>query len=261
MKIINHSSFFTREVISFSRFKISLVLILALSSLTACSGQVETEKASNYNAELGIRYLQKGRLKLANEKLMKAIEQNPRSAKSNHYFALLQQRLGNDAEAEKYFSKAVRLDPKNSEVHNNYGSFLCKTNRHHAAVKQFLIAVKDPLYETPEFAYTNAGICLRKANNHAQAERYLRLALKKKTSFPAALLEMASLYKDRRIYPKAQAFMFRYEKVGKSSPKALQLCAEINKEMKDNRKASRCKSTLLRLFPGSKEAEQLNKSF
>jgi len=261
MKTINHSSFFIKKLISLSYIKISLMLILAISSLTACSGQVETEKASNYNAELGIRYLQKGRLKLANEKLMKAIKQDPNSVKSNHYFALLQQRLGNDAEAKKYFSKAVKLDPKNSEVHNNYGSFLCKTNKHHEAVKQFLIAVKDPLYETPEFAYTNAGICLRKANNHAQAEGYFRLALKKKASFPAALLEMASLYKDRKIYPKAQAFMFRYEKVGKSSPKALQLCTEINKKMKDNTKANRCKSTLLRLFPGSKEAEQINKSF
>jgi len=260
MKKINHSSCLTKPI-SLRGLKFILVLILTLSALTACSGQVETEKASNYNAELGIRYLQKGRLKLANEKLMKAIEQNPEAVKSNHYFALLQQKLGNNAKAEKYFSKAIKLDPKNSELNNNYGSFLCKTNKHHAAVKQFLIAVKDPLYETPEFAYTNAGICLRKANKHAQAEKYFRLALKKKASFPAALLEMARLYKDRKIYPKAQAFMFRYEKVGRSSPKALQLCTEINKKMKDNSKANRCKSTLLRLFPGSKEAEQINKSF
>jgi len=261
MKKINHSSCFLIKPFSFRGLKFVFALILALSGLTACSGQIETEKASNYNAELGIRYLQKGRLKLANEKLMKAIEQNPEGAEANHYFALLQQKLGNNAKAAKYFSKAVKLDPKNSELRNNYGSFLCKTNKHQAAVKQFLIAVKDPLYETPEFAYTNAGICLRKANNHAQAEKYFRLALKKKASFPAALLEMARLYKDRKIYPKAQAFMFRYEKVGRSSPKALQLCAEINKKMKDNSKANRCKSTLLRLFPGSKEAEQINKSF
>lgn len=261
MKKIIHSKHSLINDISNKSLKFYLILSLSLSGLVACSGQVRTEEASNYNAELGIRYLQKNRLKLANEKLMKAIEQNPESVKSNHYFALLQVKLGNNTKASKYFSKAIKLDPKDSELRNNYGSFLCERNKPNAAIKQFLVAIKDPLYETPEFAYTNAGVCLRKVNNHVQAERYFRQALKKKHSFPKALLEMARLYNDRRIYPKAQAFMFRYEKVGKSSPEALQLCAVINKEMQDNNKANRCKTTLLRLFPESKEAIQISKLF
>jgi len=260
MKKINHSKYFLNEQKTLY-VPVYFLIALMLSILTACTSQIHTKDASNYNAELGVRYLQKGRLKLANEKLMKALEQNPESVKSNHYFALLQQRLGNTTEAQKYFSKAIKLDPKDSELRNNYGSFLCKLNKPQAAVQQFLVALKDPLYETPEYAYNNAGICLRKANQQAQAEKYFRLALKKKSSFPPALLEMARLYKDRKIYPKAQAFMFRYEKVGRSSPEALQLCAEINKKMKDNAKADRCKNTLLRLFPSSEEAEQINKSF
>ncbi len=261
MKKIIHSKHSLINNISNKSLKFYLILTLSLSGLVACSGQVRTEEASNYNAELGIRYLQKNRLKLANEKLMKAIEQNPESVKSNHYFALLQVKLGNNTKASKYFSKAIKLDPKDSELRNNYGSFLCERNKPNAAIKQFSVAIKDPLYETPEFAYTNAGICLRKVNNHVQAERYFRQALKKKHSFPKALLEMARLYNDRRIYPKAQAFMFRYEKVGKSSPEALQLCAVINKKMQDNSKANRCKTTLLRLFPESKEAIQISKLF
>lgn len=236
------------------------LLIFTFSFLTACSNDTQEKKASSYNADLGIRYLQKGRLKLANQKLMKAIEQNPDSAKSNHYFALLQAKLGDNKKAAKYFSKAVNLDKKDSELRNNYGSFLCKIDQHQSAVQQFLIAVKDPLYETPEFAYTNAGICLRKANDHNQAEKYFRIALKKKAAFPSALLEMAQLYKDKKNYAKAQAFMLRYETVGRSTPKALQLCTMINKKMGNSKKSNSCKSTLLRLFPESKEAEQINES-
>lgn len=229
-------------------------------SLMSCSNGVKTKEASNYNADLGIRYLQKGRLKLANEKLMKAIKQNPRSAKSNHYFALLQKKLGDDTKANQYFLKAIRLSPKDSELRNNYGSFLCENGKASKAVKQFLLAVKDPLYSTPEFAYTNAGVCLSKVHNNREAEKYLRLALKKEKNFPAALLEMAKLFYDRKNYPKAQAFMLRYETVGKSTPKALQLCTTINVKMGDTSKADTCKSTLLRLFPESKEAEQINES-
>lgn len=249
-----------RSKIAQKKYSFYFILLFSLTILTACSNGVEEEKASGYNADLGIRYLQKGRLKLANEKLLKAIEQNPDSAKSNHYFALLQAKLGDNKKANKHFLKAVKLDPKDSELRNNYGSFLCKINRNQVAVKQFLIAIKNPLYETPEFAYTNAGICLRKINKHAQAEKYFRLALKAKASFPSALLEMARLYNDRRSFPKAQAFMLRYETVGRSSPKALQLCFLINKKIGNNTKANSCKSTLLRLFPESKEAEQINES-
>ncbi len=238
------------------------LLFLLSSLLSACTGAIDSEKASTANAELGIRYLQQGRLKLANEKLIKALEQNPSSVQSNHYFALLQQRLGQTKQATKYFNKAISLSPKDPELRNNYGSFLCKTNHPQEAVKQFLTAIKDPLYDTPEFAYTNAGICLREANksNDAQAETYFRLALKKRASFPSALLQMAKLYYDRRNYPKAQAFMLRYENVGKSSPEALKLCSTINVKMGDNAKAQSCRSTLLRLFPSSSEAEQISNS-
>ncbi len=236
-------------------------MFFALSvSITACSAGIKKAEASKYNADLGIRYLQKGRLKLANEKLLKAISQNPNSAKSNHYYALLQEKLGYTKKANQYFSKAIRLSPKDSELRNNYGSFLCKNNNYQAAVNQFLIAVKDPLYSTPEFAYTNAGICLRKANDQAQAEKYFRLALKKRASFPSALLEMAKLYKDRKNFSKAQAFMLRYETVGKSTPEALQLCTTINQKMGNQLKANNCKKTLLRLFPESKEAEIINET-
>jgi len=186
-----------------------------LVSLNACTGGVKENQASEYNSELGVRYLQQGRLKLANEKLRKALAQNPNSAQTNHYFALLQQRLGLNDQADSHFQKAIRITPKDPELSNNYGSFLCKTGRPQAAVTQFLNAVKNPLYSTPEFAYTNAGICLRKASktNDAQAEKYFLFALEKKISFPSALLELAKLYSDQGNREKSQVFMMRYKNV------------------------------------------------
>ena len=242
-----------------SRHHLYMVILLS-GLLSACAGGVKKKEASDYNSELGIRYLQKGRLQLANEKLTKSLEQNPNSSKSNHYFALLKERLGEKDKAHFYFQKAIRLNPKDPELRNNYGSFLCKSKQPEAAVNQFLIAVKDPLYRTPAYAYTNAGICLRDTGNHARAEKFFRLALKKNPAFPSALLEMAKLYKDRGIYPKAQGFMLRYEGVGKSSPEALNLCIAINKKMQNYTKANACASALLRLFPASPEAEQVNLS-
>jgi len=261
--VINYVKASVADVSSFKPIKIKTLLsssfIVSALFLSACSStSIKSNEASNYNSDLGIRYLQKGRLNLANEKLLKALDQNPNSAQSNHYYAILQQKLGNNKKAERHFLKAANLSPKNPEIRNNYGSFLCDTGRPQAAVKQFTVAINDPLYRTPEFAYTNAGICLRKTNNDAKAETYFRQALKKKSAFPSALLEMAKLYSDRGNFPRAQAFMSRYESVGHSSPEALALCSKINTKMGDHAKASSCKSTLLRLFPTSQEAQQVN---
>ena len=258
-KFFNIDIFYFTSISSKLTRSLLISLLISAISLSGCStGGVKKAEASNYNADLGIRYLQKGRLQLANEKLLKALAQNPNSAQSNHYYAILQQRLGNNAKAGQYFLKAINLNPKDPEIRNNYGSFLCDTGRPKAAVDQFLTAVKDPLYATPEFAYTNAGICMRKANDDTQAEAYFRQALKKKSAFPSALLEMAKLYYDRRNYPRAQAFMLRYESVGQSTPQALELCNVINQKVGDIAKASSCKSTLLRLFPDSPEALKAN---
>ena len=252
----------TKRSLNTKLLVLSINTFILTVSLAGCAGAgTKDPRAADYNSELGIRYLQQGRLKLANEKLLKSLEQNPNSAQSNHYYALLQERLNQPKKAITYFEKAVRIAPKDPELRNNYGSFLCKNKRPQAAVKQFLTAIKDPLYSTPEFAYTNAGICLRKVNPaNPQAEKYFRLALKKKSSFPSALLEMSKIYKDRQNYPKAQAFMLRYEKVGKSSPDALKLCTIINEKMNNHAKASSCRSALLRLFPSSPEAEKMGEN-
>jgi len=243
---------------TFFIYSFAKVLFISIF-LTGCAsvGGVKSTKASNVNADLGIRYLQAGRLQLANEKLQKALNQDPNSLAANHYYAILQQRLGDTNKARQYFSKAVNISPKDPEVRNNYGSFLCDNGQAQAAIQQFSSAINDPLYKTPEFAYTNAGICLRKTGNHAKAEEYFRNALRKKSAFPSALLEMAGLYSDRKQYPRAQAFMSRYESVGKSTPKALELCSIINQKMNDIAKSESCKSALLRLFPESKEAKSI----
>ena len=176
---------------------------------------MEDKKAADYNSELGIRYLQQGRLKLADEKLRKSLAQNPNSAQSNHYFALLQERLRLTKQADTHFKKAIKVTPRDPELRNNYGSFLCKTGQAQASVTQFLSAISNPLYSTPERAYTNAGICLREAGsaNDAQAEKYFLLALERRISFPSALLELSKLYGDQGNRAKSQEFMTRYRNV------------------------------------------------
>ncbi|CAA6826023.1 MAG: Type IV pilus biogenesis/stability protein PilW [uncultured Thiotrichaceae bacterium] len=230
-----------------------------ISFLVGCSStpQSKPEEAAGYNARLGAQYLQKGHLRLANEKLLKALEQDEYSAEANHYYALLQERLKQDLVAEKHFKRAISEKPKDPEINNNYGTFLCKMKDYPAAEKHFLRAIKDPLYSTPEFALTNAGICAHESGHLSQAEDFLRRALKKKQNFPSALYAMAKLAYHRRDYARAQAFLFRYNGIAEQSANALSLCHAIHVQLGEIAKADECGNRLLEQFPNSSEALSL----
>jgi type IV pilus assembly protein PilF len=55
----------------------------------------------------------------------------------------------------------------------------------------------DPLYRTPEAAYTNAAVCLRSAHRDDEAERDLQRALLLRPSFAEAVFQLADLQLQR----------------------------------------------------------------
>ncbi len=231
-------------------FPIFLISI-SLSFLSGCSSQskkADSQSAANYNAQLGVKYLQAGRLKLASDKLEKALKQDSESSSVNHYYALLQQKLGDNKAARKHFKKAVRLDHKDPDLLNNYGSHLCQTGHYLKAIEHFDLAAQSPFYTTPEFAYTNSGICLRKMRDDSGAEMYFRKALKKNTDFGSALFQMAKLNYDQGNFAKAQAFLLRYDEKNQPALESLALCTRINTSLGEAGKAEFCTEKRLRLF-------------
>lgn len=235
---------------------IAVVGGLGFFTLIGCSSappKPEPTKAAGYNAKLGAEYLSKGRLNLANEKLRRALEQDPNSVDAHHYYALLQQSLKLDENADKHFKKALSLK-KSPELHNNYGSFLCKRKDYDGANKQFAYALKDPLYRTPEYAYANAGSCAMDAGDFGMAKSYLETALSKNRHLPSALLDMAHIYNKKGDYSRAQAYLFRYNEVAGHSKRSLKLCKQVHIHLNEMKKVSECDSILLNKFPNSKAA-------
>lgn len=239
-------------------------LIGLISTLAACSNQnklssSDKRKAASYHSQLGAGYLKNGRLALSKEHLERALKQDPRSVDAHHFYALLQEKLGDNQKATYFFQKAVRLDKrKSSALLNNYGSHLCKVGKYTTAVNAFESAIKDPLYETPEFAYTNAGVCLKKQGNMAKASQYFQQALTKNKNFPLALYQLAQLNHEQGEQAKAQAFLYRYNERAADTPETLLLCYKIHKALGEEHQARVCEVKLQSRFPTSKEVNQLN---
>lgn len=204
------------------------LLVLLLPFLTACvtvGGEPPSQnvKASAINVQLGYGYMQQNNLEQANIKLLKALRQDPDSASAHNAYAILQDRLLEKDVAEKHYKIATKLDPKDSDASNNYGTFLCLNGREAESEKYFIQALKNPLYRTPEYAYTNAARCLLRIDEKVKAKKYLRKALAAKSDFGNALIEMAALEFDGDNNDNAKLYVDRYHLVAKPTARSIWL--------------------------------------
>ncbi len=176
------------------------VVAVATLWLTACvSGSAQRPESSNaenaaeFNIQLGIAYLQQGNLTLAQDKLERALAQNPRDANVHTALGLLNDRLDKPREADDHYRTALRLAPRDPDVLNNYAVYLCKRGRHDEGVKRFEEVANNRLYRAPEAAYTNAGVCYQSAQRFPEAERLYRRALAVRPNYAEATLQLGNL--------------------------------------------------------------------
>lgn len=241
-----------------------LAMVGVLTGLAACvtSGDAELGKkdkdaAASYNTELGVNYLRQGNLNEAKNKLDRALEQNPRSAQANFFAGLLYDRLGENKKSDSYYSRAVDLDPKNSEILNGYAVFLCRKGDRDKGEKLALEAAENPLYKTPEVALTNAGNCALDEGRATKAEQYFRRALKSQPNFTPALLQMAELELKASNWLPARAFLERYQQAARPSAASLWLGVRIELGLGNNVAAADYARRLKQDFPTADETKAL----
>ena len=232
-------------------------LIAAVVLLSACvteGGRVpDNIKASAINVQLGMGYLQQNNLQLASQKLNKALDQDPNSASAHNAYAILQERLLQVDKAEFHYQRATEIDPDNSEAANNYGAFLCRNKREEDSEAYFLKALKNPLYKTPEFAYTNAAICLMRIEQRKKARGYLQKALAVKGNFSTALISLAKLEFDEDNFPNSKLYLDRFHRVAVPTASSLWLAIRAELQMDSQRDVTELSQELKSKFPDSEE--------
>ncbi len=224
--------------------------------MTAVVDKDQNQQASAVNVQLGIGYLEQNNLDQANEKLSKALRQDPNSASAHNAFAILQDRLLQTEKAEYHYKKATTLDPKNSRAANNYGAFLCRNGRELESEKYFLQALKNPLYSTPEFAYTNAALCLLQVGEQRETEKakeYLRKAIAARNDFGPALLAMGQLLFDQGQYTAAKPYLDRFHLVARPTARSLWLTIRNTLQIDGRGDVTELAQRLGSEFPNSEE--------
>lgn len=244
--------------------------ILILVFVTLVYGCISSDNSSNLrpsegtnqvaltNLNLAIEYMRTGNLKIALERLNRAFDADPKFYGTHNAYGLLYQRLGDPTSAELHFKRAIALNNNDSASKNNYGSFLCQAGRYTEAEEVFLSAANNPLYNTPEVAYANAGTCAAMNNRDDLAEQYFRQALTINPEVSTALLQMSQLSYDQEIFLSARGYLQRYQAVSRHTPASLSLGIKIERELGDRDAVSSYEMLLRNNYPDSIELQELN---
>jgi type IV pilus assembly protein PilF len=206
------------------------------------------------HTELGAGYYERGQMDVALEELNLAVKIAPNYAQAYNIFGLVYAVLGDDRKAEQSFATALQLAPNDSDIHHNWGWYLCQHRREKEALAEFEIAVRNPLYRTPEIALVNAGRCSQ-SFDEAAAENYYRRALTVQPGNPLASLGLAQIAYRARRYDEARAWMKGVVLTTNPPPEGLRLGVCVERRLGDRQAELSYISQLKNRYPDAPETK------
>ncbi len=223
--------------------------------------KVETDvsRRAQIRIDLAAGYYQQRAFAQSLEELRAALAIDANSAQAYGMLGLVYMELGEQARAEDGFRQALRIAPGDSDLLNNYGWFLCQTGRSDQAIPQFQAALKNPLYATPARPLHNAGICSLRIGDELGAESYFLRSFQIDPRNPVAMYNLGEINLRRGDLDRARFYSRRLLDTFPPSAETLWLAIRIERKGSDRDSFNSLSAQLRRLFPGSREAELLQR--
>lgn len=217
----------------------------------------DARQRAKAHTELGMLYLREGRLSVALDEARVAIESDSSYPLGYNLLGLVQMYLKDNQAAEENFGRALRLAPSDPEVNNNYGWFLCQTERERQSLAYFDTASRSQLYETPTKPLTNAGICALSMRDDKTAEAYLLRAMRADPANGEAQFLLADIcYRTGRLN-EAKMRLADVHRAVEPSAQTSWLGLRIERKLGDREAEARHASQLRRKFQDSREYQLL----
>ncbi len=245
------------------RILTTLLPVVIAVNLSACVSQTTIESKTpdaatksdgSHRAEIHTErageYFRLGNMQAALDAAKQALSNDAGYAPVHSMLGLIYMELGVNDKAAQAFEQALRLAPGDSDILNNYGWFICQRLDAVRAMSYFRDALKNPLYQTPERALLNAGICARKGGDLAAAEANLNAALQRQPALAQANLQLADLRFEATQYKEAERLLSRYMALVQNPPAdALYLGVKISRANSDRTSEVSYIQQLRRRFP------------
>lgn len=221
--------------------------------------EADDRRRAQIRLELAAGFYQQANYAQALEELRAAFAVDPNFAAAHGLQGLVFMDLGDRVRAEEAFRRALSIAPEDSEILNNYGWFLCQTERPREGIAQFQAALRNPLYATPARPLHNAGVCALRLGDTEAAEGYFQRSFQVDPRNPVAMYHLGEIYLKRNDLDRARFHSQRLLSSYPPSAETLWLAIRVDRRVGDRDSVASLSSQLRRQFPTSREASLLQR--
>jgi type IV pilus biogenesis/stability protein PilW len=168
--------------------------LLILFSACASTITEEDRSKTEFHNKLGVSYLTNGQLNEAYVEFQKALKLDPDNKDTLKELGYISARFGKYDEAISYYKQAISLDPDYSDALNNLGVVYIDIENWDEAIRNFKAALSNPVYSTPEKAYSSMGYAYYKKGDFVEAKKALEEALIRNPIFSPALYTLGLVH-------------------------------------------------------------------
>jgi type IV pilus assembly protein PilF len=219
--------------------------------------EVSPKERAQLHVDLGAGYYERGQMDVALDELNEAVKLDPNNAKAYNIYGLVYSLLDENAKAEQNFQKAMQLAPQDSDIHHNWGWYLCTHGRAREAIPEFEQAIRDPLYKTPQIALVNAGKCSVSLGDIANAEAYFKRALAASPNNPNAAYGLALIAYKASRFDEARGWMRPAVQQANPTPEALYLGVCVERKLGDRQAELSYVAQLRNRYPNADETKAI----
>jgi type IV pilus assembly protein PilF len=230
------------------------------SPINSGSSQNEdTRRRARIRLELAANHYQQRNFPLALQEADQSVRLDPGFSAGYGMLGLIYMAIGDRAKADENFNRAIGIDPKDAELNNNFGWYLCQTGRQRESLPYFNNALEDRLYATPAKPLHNAGICALQIGEEADAENYFLRSFQVDPGNAVAMFNLGQLYLKRSNLERAKFYSDRLMNTYQPTAETIWLALKVARAGGDQDYTSRLASQLTQRFPESREAALLQR--
>lgn len=233
-----------------------LVALLLTTNAWAQNKETKAQVAARLHAELALRYYTSGQTAIAVDELNTALKNRSDYIPALTLMGQIYAQLHQNTQARDYFEQAIQASDRqkvsSTDIRNSYAWFLCGNGQGDAAMQQFSLIFRDPLYPSMDKALTNAGVCAARMGRTTEANAYLAATLERDAQNAVALIYQAHLWINEQRFAQARDNLSKIKTLEVDPPTALWLELRLNQAQRRDAKA--LEKTLLDSYATSDEA-------
>jgi type IV pilus assembly protein PilF len=225
----------------------------ASANIVTPSDEPDVRRRARIRLELAVGYFEEGKTEIALDELKQVIAIDPSFADAYNLRGLIFMRLNDFRQAEDSFRRAVSLNPRDANIHHNFGWLQCQTARYDDSVRSFEMALTNPMYPDRAKTLMALGVCQARAGRTADAERNLARAYELDPANPITGYNLSNLLFRRGEFARAQFYIRRLNNSQLANAESLWLGIKVERRLNEREAMQQLGEQLRKRFPQSKE--------